>query len=181
MDEAQNNRNDAHPRRPQSRVGGDEPAEDDKRHRCNDGGRACRRERQAEETAREPCRWQRKEREAPCHRAPQARKERQGQCGKEVFGGERKVRDAVVERPETGVDEVRLRDHRYQRERRHGARANNESARHASACHRKTAPDVATPAPAARRTACPQFQRWIVPMPMPAACSRPVATTKPML
>ena len=136
--------------------------------------------REAGEAAGEPGAGQREEREPPGARAAQAGEQREGQRRQQILRREREVRDAVVERAEAGVDEVRVRDGRQQ-ERRSDARGLDRRSRSRERPPEKD--DARRGDHGARRAQDPPppRQRWSVPMPMPAAWSRPVATTKPML
>jgi len=133
-------------------------------------------------SAEEPGPGKREEGDAPGARAAQPGEERERERRQHVLRGEGEVRDPVVKGSEAGVDEVRVRGSRQsQRRPGCGERSLNDTASHASACHRKNAPAMATRAPAARSATRPQLQRWMTPIPMPVACSMPVAITKPML
>ena len=76
----------------------------------------------------------------PAREPPLPREEGEGDGGKEVLGRQAEVGDAVVERPEARVDEVRLRRSPATGRGEPRPRARGGSAPHASALQRKKAP-----------------------------------------
>ena len=135
---------------------------------------------EAREAAREPGERKREQRAPPGGRSVESCEQRHRHHGQQIFEGQKKMRDAVVDRTESRGHEMRLCGPGPQQKHPADPRQQDPPP-HDRACQRKTNPATVTAAPTARRANRPQLHRWTKPMAIPVACRQPVAMTKPTL